>query len=368
MSIELSLLMKEQPAPTNMFWRGEMPNLKTAAQRVGSPTRIAIYGDSNACGQGGGTGTNGTIDARKNSWPVKMANTLGWQDGSFFGDSNLKAISETVSGYDPRISLGSFSAGSLSIPGGCFLTCVGASSSNLVFTPATNSDTIKVWYPTTSSATNSFQIIVDGITKATLSQASANSMKFELINVTLGQHVIEIKNIGSGTCFIMGIETYNSQNASPVLLITSFLGSSLINLSTTSSTSPWTHLSGLLGLRPDVVITHCTINDISSGNPTQDSLTNITTINHSLSTINCDVVNTVSFPFFNDGATDGRLDLYKNVLLNNAITLRGSFADFRAVCGGTFTFSQKMGYTFNSNHPNALGYQTMANFISKIFQ
>ena len=372
-----------------MLYRGSMPRLTAAKLRIPSatisPPRIMIQGHSVVVGQGSGTGTYFTTGGRETSWPVKLAKSLGWQTGSFFGTGSVNAVGgglQTVPDYDPRLGQGSWVVdsnaalgGSAATVGGALWSVTGASTTDFTFTPETAFDVYTVYTLTLPGAASSVSIKLDGNVVQTLNQNASNNVVKSTFTCTLGTHTISIQNNGTGTAYLIGMETRVSTSTAPMLLHCAKCGGTLDQLNTV--TNPWSWSNVVNILAPDVVMTQCLINDIAGQAATPNTLVpKINTLTLACVARSADPIWMVDQPFGSGGNagnvcfTDGSINIISSQMKSNCLTYDGSFGDFRGTFGSSVAMAQTRGFYSGGDtaHPRAPGTTAMAEFAAKVFQ
>jgi lysophospholipase L1-like esterase len=319
-------------------------------------------GDSNVVGQGAGSGVNATIDARKYAWPVVMGKAMGWNTNTWFGNHFLNvAGSTTLDVYDPRITLGSYlSSGGLNTFAGFAMTCVGASVTDFAFTPEDPFDTLVFWH-IGGAGRGTVSIKIDGDVVDTFSEVTATAIPTKrTYSVSLGSHVVSVQCV-SGTTNIMGMETSVASQGKPVLIEGGICGGKWNDLRQVGSA--FSYLNAIPHLSPDVVVTHCTINDIIGGTTIGNLLTYMSEFNHAVP-VYADLFHTVSWPFA--GSETLIMLQLLSFLQSSAIAAGGSYASAYPLFG-TYYETVANDLNFDTLHLNASGWQLIAEMFADLF-
>lgn len=174
-------------------FRKAIANVRRGVQNA----KVAMIGDSTTRGTGSATTTGQAL----NGWGPQLAAALtqaglttGWQN--VFGNPSTN--------YDSRLSLGSAAVSNVTVGGGCFGI---SGAGTLGFTTTQNCDTFDIYY---IDGAGVFTLNLDGgATLATVTGASAFTIKKQTVPGSLGAHTLNCVWV-SGTCFIVGIDCYNS--------------------------------------------------------------------------------------------------------------------------------------------------------------
>ena len=320
--------------------------------KIATKPRIFFFGDSNVSGQGAGN--------RLESFPSALANYLGWRDGAAFGTGGMGLS------FDPRISFGSFNAAGKDSPGS-LVSCSGVSATDYVFSPGVAFDSFDFWYPTLPAANTQVSILLDGVVIDTFSQSFANDYKKKSYSCIRGTHQISFRSTGTGTAFVSGIETHDSLSSSTEIVNCGISGAKMLDM--ISNASPWQNLKAINTLKPDVVVLHCTINELDNSVAPATLRGYIDTwANTIASYMTIDQALTVSWAWLNSSAsTDGTLDNISEFLKKTASTYKGAWSDMRYVVGASGAQSSAIGVTADNWHLNKKGYAMYPKLMAKMF-
>lgn len=362
--------------PPNLYWRGAMAKLATARARgPNSPPRILFNGDSVTTG----AGANGAsyFNCRALGFVVRMATTLGWQTGTFFGDQNATTNGATIQQYDPRI--GAFE-GSWQVTnpaatfGGCFINSPGATGV-LRFTPGGPAfDKVRVWFPTDAGFSNAVNVLADGVVVGTFNmQTNPGPYQSATFNVPRSTRQVGIQGSqANGSVYVGGIETWDSTSSAPILLVGGWSGATLANMADVSG--PWTNLNAVVAIKPDVVVLQADINDSNQTTPTA-----IATMSglydaycYAVTQAGADIVLNKSWPINQANQFSGYGDQIASIERLIASAFGGAFVDFRAVFGDSYNLAATLrGLGANPGvdmvHPGYAGHTLMMNMLSPVF-
>lgn len=359
-----------------MWWRGRLSNIAAAYRRNGAPPRIAITGDSNVAGKGGGTGTGASVGARVKSFAYLIAKSLGWQTGSVFGDQNIGIEGVTYAQYDPRVTMGSWTSDtSVAITfGGRFFRCSGPSVTRWEFTPEEAFDKYTISYPTYTVGTRAvgqLQFYLDGVLVDTVNpQTASNRFVRAEFTCPLGIHTISIGAPDTAIAIFHGVETVDTSSNAPIFLMGGWSGALMANLA--DVTQPYAALNALVALDPDYVLTYCTINDVGSSTLPYPFSQALERYSRLLAGINCDQMYTVGMPntgtdTVNSNVAGSLLAAYAANLKTYAQLRQGAFCDSRLLFGPIYDSAAMQGLTADFYHPNAVGQQGLASLFLPFF-
>ena len=224
---------------------------------------VAIVGDSTSAGCGAGT-DGGMVDARKNSWPERMAALLPQrlalpaQTESWFGDSNCSSAQAALFEYDPRISMdrGWSSEGAIMTFGGKLLKS--AEQGPLSFTPSPPVDRFDVYfaaYPTDGA----FNVDVPGSMQVTVQTNQPKSFHRQTVRVRLGVHSLRIAPHGDGPVYIAAMNAMDS--TIPAVDICNMGACGATTDFWADSVNPWSPANALTLLAPDLSVIDLGAND-----------------------------------------------------------------------------------------------------------
>lgn len=179
------------------------------AFELSKAVRVLVIGDSLPAGRGAGSGGVQMDGARARSWPTKMRDALQVMGFPASAESWAEASNTggTLPGYDPRVTLGSWSVGAGIGIGGLTLTTA-AAGAPMIFAPSIPIDTVELFLPTNGFGTGSYQFDAAG-TPVPFSEAGSASLQRLLATTTLGMHDIRM-NWVSGTLYQAPMIAYDS--------------------------------------------------------------------------------------------------------------------------------------------------------------
>lgn len=185
---------------------------------------IGLCGDSTTLGAGAGTGAKGLIGAASGRPAAALATFLASAgipaaDNSWFGEGLIQAYQGvTYAQYDTRFQwLGTAShyANGQQTSAGGIMAQFNAANEGVGFTPQIqgvncNYDTVKVWY--CNRTTGSFTVSQpgSGTVAQTITTTGATTIGVATVALTRGSGLCSIL-WGSGDCWIIGAEYYDSQ-------------------------------------------------------------------------------------------------------------------------------------------------------------
>lgn len=356
--------------PSAAVFYGKMENFTASSDK-----RIVFAGDSNTMGLFAGTGFKGLIGGRANSYPVLVANELGWQDGSFFGDSNVDYVSSSevsYAQYDPRVSFGSYAVSGNQDVYGKFLICSSASVSDLTFAPGQKFDRVRFWYVSSKTSSQSVAVKINGAIAQTINTRIV-SPSFELNHIDLtcdsSSTIIAVQNLVNEISYIVGIETWDSENIKPRMISCACGGAASTKFAAYDLQYPWVGLAFLENIHPDAMVFNCLINDIETATSFDATIANWTAVINKMRAINCDVCNTIPFSWANANVYNGTIDKYANWMARTAMAHGTGFCDYRFATGGDSSIASSLDLIASDGwHPNQKGYVAVASLARWMFK
>jgi lysophospholipase L1-like esterase len=351
--------------PTQLSrWRLALAKVRTGQGMA----RIAATGDSITAGFGS-TPTNGFSNAIASSYPAQLASALNTykvpaRHDSFFTENGFSTQSgATPSIVDPRLTLGTgwTNAGASTFGGNSFTSST--ASSILNFAPVGAFNTVDIYY-LVNSGLGSFTVNTGGATLATVNTAGTSALG--KITVSTGSAAavgsINIVVSGSGAVFIAGEDAYDSANPKVSVWDQGRIGAGIAFLATTTNGYSWQN--ALVSTAPDLVICGIGVNDYRTAGSGitlanyislyQQFITAVTAVSDMVMVIEVPS-NVTSAP----AATQAQFVAaqYALAAANNLPVI-----DFtqRYV---SWSVSNGLGYYFDSLHPNAMGYNDIAQAI-----
>lgn len=339
-----------------LYWRRAI-----ARTRATTPVRgkMVIIGDSTSMGAGAGSsGTSLLTGAYLKAWPHRLATMssapVQLSSNSWWGTQGYdSAAGITLSGYDPRLTLGANWAPNLATLGGKVIRYAPGAVNNFSFTPQAAFDTIVVYF-LKNSGNGSATINVDGgASLGTITTSNASLVwATQTFTCAKGTHTINIVPNNDGQMFFGGIVTYDSTVPAIDVIQTAIYGS--LAGSHVANTNVYDHMPTLRFIAPDVTIICLTINDSNGGTPLATYQPNLQTIitNAKLSG---DVILMVGPPSNTTQATDGTLDSYISVVKALAATNNCALINLKDRWGSYAATNPVLPYA-DTLHPGELGY------------
>lgn len=234
---------------------GSLPKFRAAIAKTRggtSNTNILCIGDSTTRGVGAGAGATAFL----NGWPVRIGASLT-QAGltsvqqSFFGSGNV-----TLESNDSRLvkTGGAYTAVNLTLGGGILQETAAAT---FAWTPTQTVTDFDVYYIKVGGGGSSTIAIDAGGTTA-LSHNGTSGVYKQNINTTLGTHTLNWVWV-SGTCYLLGIDAYNSAVKTVQVWNAGQSGGKMVNL--VDTTAGYSALNALHSLAPNLTIINVGIND-----------------------------------------------------------------------------------------------------------
>lgn len=356
-------------AQTPIYSPAIQPLVKWASAKLrgaSAPPRIAIGGDSNVAGEGGGdsvTNALGLDVAQPYSWAARLVNMVGAETAQFFGEGNAAAGSVTPASYDPRLTLaGNWAiAGSVATWGGRLFVASTTSGGDLTFTPGTPWDSADIWYVTNTNGTTQLNIKVDGVVAATYNTLSAaEGLIKATVSTTYAVHTIGFSTTATNVGIVLGVTCRNSTTTKPI----AYIGGNCAQTSTyfALNNHAWTFRNCVTAFDPDLFIFACTINDGKASISKATYKANVLQVVQSAP--NADIVLVVAYPSSNASSTNGLIDSYRDALLEiAAVTPNCRVIDTREIFGWSNAQATLYGYVFDGDHPNRAGHLAQATYI-----
>jgi lysophospholipase L1-like esterase len=343
--------------------------LALAKVRAGqAQARIAVTGDSITAGFGS-TPTNGYSNAIATSYPSQLAAALNaykapTRYNSFFTENGFSTqAGATPSVVDPRLTLGTgwTNAGASTFGGNSF---TGASASGaLTFAPTGAFNTVDVYY-LVNSGLGSFTVSVGGVTLATVNTAGVSSLGKVTVSTGASAAVgsIVVTPTGSGTVFIAGEDAYDSANPKVSVWNQGRIGAGIAFLAATTNGYSWQN--ALVSTAPDLVICGIGVNDYRTAGSGITLANYITLYQQFITAVTAvsDMVMVIEVPSAASSAPLATQAQFVAAQYALAAANNLPVIDFtqRYV---SWSFSNGLGYYFDSLHPNAAGYNDVAQAV-----
>lgn len=340
-------------------FRKAIANVRLGVQNA----KLAIVGDSISAGTGGG-GTPAKY--RVNSWPTKLAaymqaaTGITWNADNVFGTANL-----TISAYCDKLVLsGGATQGAVNTTlGGAQFQLTGAGNT-VAFTPTLSADTFDV-YSMKTGGTGTFNINLDG--GATLASPTGTipggGLAKTSVTGTLGAHTLNCVQ-SAGTCYVIGIDAYNS--AVKQVSVWNISASGALSSNVADATNGYSAKPALAFYAPDCTILCLGINDWNNAAGPATYYANMDAIIQT-ALLSGDVILMAPNPSSNALTPLATQQQYVNQLYSLAnkysLPLIDLFARF-----GSYEQMNPLGYYFDNVHPNNIGYADHAGFFSAAFR
>lgn len=326
----------------------------TVARQI--PDRIYVIGDSNTVGQGATPSNAGCRDV---SWPVVLANSLGWRDGC--------ACSQNLVAADSRVTPSGWTSAVKEIPGACWVHDV--SADDMVITLDVPFDRLLVTGVAIPGNPATTTILVDDVSVGTLNHDLGSASTYHPVvdvPVTRGLHTIKVRSGGSsGTCYVNTVETFDSLSTVPDFV---HLGVADANIGDHISTAPYgaqARVKMFCGAGTTVCMN--TINDLDDGIA-------VATIQAGFSTLKgmwtsrpgsqwCGIV---GWATNRPGVTKTDLDLLAGTLYDLSESTLGAWIDTRASLGYTYATTDPADVS-DDWHLTTQGYAKQAAIVGKAF-
>lgn len=351
-----------------------LPHWRNALAKVRAGTgrgKILFFGDSTTIGSGAGSSGNvNMVGAWTKSFPnqiTKQLAAVGIADSSnsYLSNQNSAGTGVAYNSYDPRLVEGSGWADGAGffIAGGT--TYVSTGTGTLAFTPTGQTDTADVyWYNNNNAATATVNVN-GGATLATLTASGTQSVTKTTVTFTKGANTINVVGGGATQFYMMGVMAYDSTTPAIDIIQAGNYGSTVSTWTSNSSIAPGPSFAGATGLlakmAPDLVVVDLTINDANTGTTAASYTANLAILVQAIQANGADVLLVSGTPS-NTSATGiativGAMSSYAD---SNGIV----FLDVNARWVN-YTVSNALGWFYTDGiHPNAIGYQDVAQFIS----
>lgn len=342
-------------------WRKAMAGVRSGS----SIARLACIGDSNTAGRGTGTGAEQLTGARLKSYPAYLAAALGFPAhvNSFFGKAGV--TNPATAAYDPRLTLPAAWAGSNLATLGGAIYANSTDTNSLAFAPMGNIDTIDVYY-LKNGGLGTFTVDVDG--GAALATVNANvaggAIVRQTVTTTLGPHTINIKRV-SGTCYIAGVDAYDSTAKKVSILNMGWSGARASNW--VDPVNAYLGIGGLSGVAPDLSIICFGLNEATGeigtvGGPGADYEAKMQTIIAEAAKTGDVILMVPQRPGtgFNQTA---RFDSIRNSIYALADGNDCPVIDISSRI--RHDTDDALGIYYDEGHPNALGYADIAQLVAK---
>lgn len=345
-----------------------LPHWRNALAKVRAGTgrgRILFIGDSTTGGTGSGSG-GGLTGAWGTSFPNDVANILAARgiptsSKSIAGDQGVKSGAAVDYGtYDTRVTLGTgWATNTLSIAGGGAFNSTGTGT--LAFTPVGNIDTFETYHVKNAQGGASVTVNIDGgATLLTLTGGGAASISKTTQSVAKASHTINVVGV-AGSVYLMGLVAYDSTVPAVDIIQAGAYGATVTYWAAT--TNPWdaSSLVGVIGLyAPDLTVIDLTINDANTATATY--LAKMAIIVATVQAAGSDVLIVTGNP---TSSTSAQLLSNLSALSAYADTNNFVYLDIFSRWG-SYASVNSLGWIFSSPHPNAVGYQDIAQAIATL--
>lgn len=326
-------------------------------------SRLAFLGDSTTRGFGsGGAGFTGANGLAKN-FVTKLANLLNQYKApasahSIFGCGH----SSPYSVFDTRVNLG---AGWTGTPiGSAIGNWVFANSTNnnpMTFTPDGTVDTFKIWFAKNTTLAT-FDASIDGGAVTQGVGAGARDVgSVTLTAASVGTRTLSIARAAgtTGSCYIIGIEAYDSTRKQIEVFNWGWSGARIENFVVT--TNPWDVLSVIPTYAPDLTCLMMTINDANNFTDLAAYKANMQKVIDACK-ITGDVILMSGVPSAVGVSTLANQQKYVDAVRDLADTNGLMFIDnWRRF--GNYESMNTLGFYTDTIHPSSVGYSDLATSV-----
>jgi lysophospholipase L1-like esterase len=361
------------PVYTDLFFAGRQNQLRKWRSSMGrvragtGRSRLVCIGDSNRGGLGAGSsGTTNSVGAYAKSPVRALAQRLAAlgvavSDNSFMGDQGMITLPTAYGSYDPRITLGAnhshpTGGSTQTLAGQMFLYTTGAVN-NMTFTPVGAFDTLKV-FNARAGSNGSFAVNVDGgATLATITTNGGNAIIENTVSgITKATHTVNFVPSNNGNYYTIGAIAYDSTTPAVDIIQAGWAGALIASFNIASSA--WHPKNMLAFLAPDLTLIQLTINDSNAGTSIESYTTTLQAI-VTTALISGDCIIESGVPSGTTNATNGTLAALVAAARGVAARNNIPFIDIDARWTDYAT-SNALGWMFDTLHPNAVGYQDIA--------
>ncbi len=379
-------------APNNQF---EIPGLPTwsaavRAQRSGMrPARVLCLGDSTTAGFGA-YATSAVTNDKAGSYPTQLAQILAARGtpaswANWIGNGNTPQFNT----YDHRVAFTTgwglsnadtpLSVGH-TLGGFALRTGVTQGQGKLTFDTISAVDTVEVYFlmraPAVASSFVGFTVDVDGVDFGTYITSFDNDNPGGIIKVTvptaLGRRTIGIRSYATtDRVYCLGMIGYDS-SAKEASVVNCGWGTSRAADWNNSHNRAWSPLKSLERLDPDLCILNLGINDSIQDSPAiaaqrvqkEAYMRDMQAIIDACRSSGSDVLLVVPNQIGNQYA--GYLDRFVPFIQELASRNGLPLVDIQGVLGSTWEIANAAGYMRDSAHPNAAGYEVIAEAIADV--
>lgn len=327
---------------------------------VRSP-RIICYGDSTTFGNGSQPGT--TSDWVQNSYPQQLSNMLN--------DSDIESSAEGFLGIgnathnrltrDHRLTFsGSYGRdNTFPVIGGYSASVPASQTGTMTFTPTEEVDTFLVHF-IRGGSTGTLSLSVDGGPATVVNTSTAPNYGPIVVNVTKGMHTLSIAS-SAGVTYVMAVEAYDTTRV-PVRIT----NGGWPNMETANgivTTYPWSTLNAVSTIwQPDLFIICLGINDaVNSGVNKATFKTRLSTM-VDRAKLTSDVILVTFMPTSTSITPQAKqlefVDAIKEIGVEKGINVADFFGRV-----GSYAEGVARGLYADTVHPNAAGYQLMAETV-----
>jgi lysophospholipase L1-like esterase len=337
---------------------------------------IVVCGDSTSWGEGGGdSGGNMRQNAKERCWPTVLAKQLtalgipaNYENiNGSGGNSGVTFATDFQNFYKTGFNLtgGWVGLSSSTTAGGCLFTNTTDTTGVMTYTPQIPVDRFEIADLQVSTG-GIIAYSIDGGTEVQLNQANAtSSFRRTVINCgSVGTHTLSIRRI-SGNAFVAGVRSWNS--TVPAV--------DIINLGRCSSqtsdwmvnSNPWSPLPSFANycLTADIVIIDHTINDELNNQTVANYKANLLTLINTAKAGGAMVIlmtgNPSNVATITDAVQQTFRQAMKDVAIANNVPMIDQWDKY-----GTWVALNALGWMYNNNHPNKLGYADLGSFMANM--
>lgn len=361
------------PAGLFNFQSSQFTTWKAGVARVKAGTgraRIVVCGDSTSWGEGGGdSGTNNRVNAKERCWPTivaKQLTALGISANyeNIFGsggNTGITAITDFQNIYKTGMNAtGGWTLSASTTTGGCLFTNTTDTTGVISIVSQIPVDTFELAdIVNTTGGVLTYNI--DGGAETQLNQNGTNAFRKTTIPCgSVGTHTLNIKRI-SGTAFFAGFRAFNS--TVPQVDVLNMGRCSSQTSDWIVSANPWSPLPALTNYcaNADLVIIDHTINDALNGQTIPTYKTNLQTLITAAQGGGASVLLSTGNPSNIATIVDATQQNFRQAMKDTATLLNLPMIDQYAKYTDWATLNA-LGWMFNNNHMNKLGYADLGAF------
>lgn len=312
-------------------------------------------------GLGSSSGTSGESNAFQTAPGSLLATrlaALGVPTSNHSGVWGDYGAAVSLPTYDTRATLGTgWASGLAGGVAGNLIYFTGASVGNLTFLPTTNVDTFTIYTVKVGGGTAAVKIN-GGSTLATITSAGSGSNAAITVTATAGSNTLSIVPNADGNVVIEGIVAYLS--TTPAIDIISLATAGITAGYYSTNSNSWGMRSVLPVITPDLTLIELTTNDSNTSTGVSTYTANLQTLIIAAQ-LTGDVVLASGISYTGAGAAN--LPAYIAAAKTLAAQNNIQYFDLNAR-QGSYTLLNSLGLMYDTIHPNALGYQDVAQYFA----